>query len=128
VRQHLAAYANAGWLSFLSKDYRVAKRAFGVMSRTGKGKRQDVLEVYQLLSEYLSSLEAFKENGKHRFIAGKFFEGPDSPFEELTRAAEWRARLMQRFVLAGETGRGLAQALWALPSSIIEAYGGGATI
>jgi hypothetical protein len=124
VLRHLAAYANAGWLSFLSKDYRAAKRAFAVMSRKGKGRRQEILEVYQLLSEYLSSLEAYKENGRHRFIAGKYFDGPDSPFEALTQVAEWYVRIRQRFALAGEMGRGAGQSLWSLPTPVIEALGG----
>jgi very-short-patch-repair endonuclease len=124
VRQHLAACANAGWFSFLSKDYRAAKRAFSVMSRKGKGKKQEIIEGYQLLSDYLSSLEAYRENKGHQFIAGQFFDGPDSPFEDLIEAAKWHVQINQRFALEGEEGQKAGRTLWALPTHIVEAFSG----
>lgn len=113
VRQHATTAASAGWWSFLDPKYRAAKRAYAVMSVTGKKPSRDELRAaYQSLATYLGQVHAFEADSIWREIAGSHFHGIDTPFEDLLALVEWKAALRRTLQFSGPEGDRLAIALW----------------
>lgn len=123
LSQYIAACANAGWFSFLNKDFRAAKRAYASISRTpGRHGKQQMWSDFQALSDYNNSLQKFSSTHLYQEVCGPHFNGIDTPFIELRKASIWLEEVRQNLWPWGETGTAVGQAIWELPESRLRLF------
>lgn len=122
LAQHVVAAANARWWSWLSAEYRAARRTYRTLARkTGKPTNERLAAGLRDLLEYAHRQSKFNDNQRYRAASGEYFDGIDSPFEALTRLAAWRGGLSESLSYAGSDGRGVAAALWNAPAAELSA-------
>ena len=117
LRRYVVATANARWWSFLSPEYRAAKRTYLAMARDGrKPDRQQLRETFRQLLEFADNESRFRSSRAFREVGGPNFVGIDTPFEGLKRLSDWRSDVQSVLAYAGSAGQKLASTLWSAPT------------
>ncbi len=120
LRRYVAATADVRWWSFLSKDFRAAKRARAGMARASVKVKSDRLRAdFRALFDFSEREARFRSNRAFRDLGAGFFDGIDTPFGALRRVVEWRVAAQIALANGGAAGQMLFSKLWAAPASHI---------
>lgn len=125
LKQYAVAISNARWWSFLDSKFRAAKRAYRAVARgVERPKRRQMSESLRTLVSYFERLERFSANHAYREASGVWFDGIDTPLEELLSAAQWLGSLQARPEFLGTAGEAYRTALWTAPADRIRGLKG----
>lgn len=89
VTRQAGSIAVAGVFSFLSKDYRKAKRFYRTISTKQKFNNNDALRELRELSTWLSDVWELENDSKLEGLLGLRFEGVESDFQTVNEVAEY---------------------------------------
>jgi hypothetical protein len=107
LRNHIVALeARNAFTSLFNRDSRKAKRVYRSIARYNRKKSlSEMAEALLRCVQYLEDIEKLSLNSELKNICGNHFNGPDTPFEDLARVANWAKEVRQRLAGFGETGR-----------------------
>ena len=106
LRNHIVALKTRNAItSLFSRDCRKAKRAYRSIARSNRKKSlPEMAEALLRCVQYLEYIEKLSLDSELQNICGNHFNGPDTPFEDLVRVANWAEEVRKRLACFGDTG------------------------
>ncbi|AKV04713.1 DNA helicase related protein [Labilithrix luteola] len=93
LERHAATCATTGALSFLSGDYREAKRVYALLSRVpARPADPQMADAFRALGAHVKKLRSFEESPELRRALGPAFQALETNFEAIHAARSWQAR------------------------------------
>ncbi|MBK8412239.1 MAG: hypothetical protein IPL19_30225 [Sandaracinaceae bacterium] len=90
---HAATCATAGLFSFLSPEYRAARRQFKILGGVAASDAQRAVG-FRALASYQHKLKAFTQDPAIQRVMGAGFRGLDTNFQAVAQARSWQERMM----------------------------------
>lgn len=119
---HAVACANAGWLSPLAGEYRMARRDWRGMSRRArKATGLQMAEDFRTLIQYKQDLAAFTANEFYQERLGPLFQGVNTRFNELLALSRWYEAVRAKLGFIPAAAQPLAASLLAAPAGNLSA-------
>ena len=93
ILSHSANMASAGLFSFLSSDYRKAKKFYRSISRNRKFDKPSAVNDLQELAEWVSEVDSFSTDRQLERLMGLGFDGLATDFEPMANVLDFYARI-----------------------------------
>ena len=107
LRNHITALKTGNAVtSLFSWNCYKAKRVYRSLARNKQKKSlPEMAEALFGCVKYLEDVEKLSLNSDLKYICGDYFDGPDTPFDDLVKVAIWAKEVWRRLACFGDTGR-----------------------
>ncbi|NDD63223.1 MAG: DUF4011 domain-containing protein, partial [Acidobacteria bacterium] len=122
LARYAIAAANAGPFSFVSRDFREARREWLGMVKQDEVRtaRQMARDLRDLL-RYRNQMQEFTDRSEYIRVLGPIFKGLDTPFTEYDQLIKWYDRIKLILGQSSEPARRVARSLFAAPVDNLKA-------
>jgi very-short-patch-repair endonuclease len=120
IKRFALATADTHWWSFVFAEFRAARKAFRVMSKTGKNaSRHELRGLYRRLVHLAEREGRFINSARYKEVAGPHLRGLETPFEPMLRLAKWNAANLSAASVAGTIDHQLSGMFWAASRDVL---------
>jgi very-short-patch-repair endonuclease len=114
IKRFALATADTHWWSFVFAEFRAARKAYRVMSKSGKNpSRFELRGLYRRLVHLAEREGRFTNTARYKEVAGPHFRGIETPLEPMLRLAKWNANNLLAVSGGGTLGQQVCGMLWA---------------
>ena len=97
ISAHISSIKNAGFFSFLSSGYRVAKRYYLSITKSNGFEKEKAITDLQTFASYLIEENKFNDNTLASSVFGEHFIGTETDFDIFLRLSEFYKRVDTTF-------------------------------
>jgi transcription elongation GreA/GreB family factor len=119
IDQHLSVIRSAGALSFLSSNFKEAKRFYSSISKSGKFNKAEAVEALDRARSQLEEEARFEERSVRSGVFGARFDGIHTSFDSFEQLVDFYERVEIEF--AGFANRDLREFLLSAQFPVLQA-------
>lgn len=122
LTRYVVAAANAGPLSFVSRDFREARREWlGMVIPEDARNSGQMARDFRNLLEYQTRFHDFITRSEYLQVLGSIFQGLETPFGEYDELVKWYDRIRLIIGQGSDPARRVARALFTAPVASLKA-------